>query len=267
MKHDLLACQMDSAGNGSLALIKAACLAGFAHDNLRMDCTAVMWVTIFSNSEGKATAVHGEYYNSMYATACDKHVDCIHKPSAAHSSGFIFRPVHSYRLFTPASDCKGECDDVLCVCTHVSVHVIECAELLTSSRGGALMSSVPWNWPTPHVQGDWHCPVPWHTSASDGLTGPWRRTSCSTLCLSVCALNVKNLLLIVYQKRGLFQLLFSWWLLRNIYQDGDSPSMPHANESLHTFFCLMILRKCSPLVSLLSLSPMLLSIHLMHPFS
>lgn len=58
MKHDLLACQIDSAGNGSLALIKAARLAGFAHHNLRMDCTAVMWVTIFSNSEGKATAVY-----------------------------------------------------------------------------------------------------------------------------------------------------------------------------------------------------------------
>lgn len=60
MKHDLLACQMDGAGNGSLALIKAPRLAGFAHHNLRMDYTAVMWVTIFSNSEGKAAAVHGE---------------------------------------------------------------------------------------------------------------------------------------------------------------------------------------------------------------
>lgn len=60
MKHDLLACQMDGAGNGSLALIKAPRLAGFAHHNLRMDYTAVMWVTIFSNSEGKATAVHGK---------------------------------------------------------------------------------------------------------------------------------------------------------------------------------------------------------------
>lgn len=30
--------------------------------------------------------------------------------------------------------------------------------------GGALMSSVPWNQPTPHVQGDWHCPVPWHAA-------------------------------------------------------------------------------------------------------
>ena len=48
MKRDLLACQMDSAGNGSLALIKAPRLAGFAHHNLRMDYTAVMWVTIFS---------------------------------------------------------------------------------------------------------------------------------------------------------------------------------------------------------------------------
>lgn len=48
MKRDLLACQMDSAGNGSLALIKAPRLAGSAHHNLRMDYTAVMWVTIFS---------------------------------------------------------------------------------------------------------------------------------------------------------------------------------------------------------------------------
>lgn len=70
----------------------------------------------------------------------------------------------------------------VCVHAHILVHVIECAELLTSSRGGALMSSVPWKRPTPHVQGDWFCPVPWHTSASDGLTGPWRRTS-SLLCL------------------------------------------------------------------------------------
>lgn len=51
---------MDGAGNGSLALIKAPRLAGFAHHNLRMDYAAVMWVTIFSNSEGKATAVHGK---------------------------------------------------------------------------------------------------------------------------------------------------------------------------------------------------------------
>ena len=33
--------QMDGAGNGSLALIKALCLAGFAHHNLRMDCRDV----------------------------------------------------------------------------------------------------------------------------------------------------------------------------------------------------------------------------------
>lgn len=38
--------------NGWLALIKAYCSAGFAHHNLRMDYTAVMWVTIFSNSAG-----------------------------------------------------------------------------------------------------------------------------------------------------------------------------------------------------------------------
>lgn len=43
---------MDGAGNGSLALIKAPRLAGFAHHNLRMDYSAVIWVTIFSNSEG-----------------------------------------------------------------------------------------------------------------------------------------------------------------------------------------------------------------------
>ncbi len=52
---------MDGAGNGSLALIKTPRLAGWlSHHNLRMDYAAVMWVTIFSNSEGKATAVHGE---------------------------------------------------------------------------------------------------------------------------------------------------------------------------------------------------------------
>lgn len=60
MRHDLLVCQMDGAGNGSLALIKAPRLAGFAHHNLRMDYAAVMWVTAFRNSEGKATAVHGK---------------------------------------------------------------------------------------------------------------------------------------------------------------------------------------------------------------
>lgn len=59
MKRDLLPCQMHSAGNGSLALIKAARLAGFAHHNLRMDRTAVMWAMAFSNSEVRATAVHG----------------------------------------------------------------------------------------------------------------------------------------------------------------------------------------------------------------
>lgn len=60
MRHDLLVCQVDGAGNGSLALIKAPRLAGFAHHNLRMDYAAVMWVTAFRNSEGKATAVHGK---------------------------------------------------------------------------------------------------------------------------------------------------------------------------------------------------------------
>lgn len=41
MRHDL-ACPMDGAGNGSLALIKAPRLAGFAHQNLRIDYTALM---------------------------------------------------------------------------------------------------------------------------------------------------------------------------------------------------------------------------------
>lgn len=41
MRLDLLLCGMDDGGNGSLPLIKAACLAGFAHHNLRMDYAAV----------------------------------------------------------------------------------------------------------------------------------------------------------------------------------------------------------------------------------
>lgn len=60
MMHDLLAYPTDGAGNGSLALIKAPRLAGCAHHNLRMDYTAVMWVTIFSNSEGRAAAARWE---------------------------------------------------------------------------------------------------------------------------------------------------------------------------------------------------------------
>ena len=58
---------MDGAGNGSLALIKAPRLAGFAHHNLRMDYTAVMWVTIFSNSHCSAWGNNtpGEDYNEM----------------------------------------------------------------------------------------------------------------------------------------------------------------------------------------------------------
>lgn len=51
MKHDLLLCQMDGAGNGSLALIKAPRLAAFAHHNLGMDYAAAMWVTIFLHGE------------------------------------------------------------------------------------------------------------------------------------------------------------------------------------------------------------------------
>lgn len=41
MRLDLLPCGTDDGGNGSLALIKAACLAGSAHHNLRMDYAAV----------------------------------------------------------------------------------------------------------------------------------------------------------------------------------------------------------------------------------
>lgn len=54
MRLDLLAGLMDGAGNGSLALIKAACLAGFAHHNLRMDYAAVCGSQYFRNSDGKS---------------------------------------------------------------------------------------------------------------------------------------------------------------------------------------------------------------------
>lgn len=52
----MLVCQRGAACNGSLALIKALCLAGSLHHNLKMDCFAPIWVTIFCNgevSEGK----------------------------------------------------------------------------------------------------------------------------------------------------------------------------------------------------------------------
>lgn len=66
MRLDSLACLMDGAGNGSLALIKAACLAGFAHHNLRMDYAAVCGSQYFRNSDGKkAPAVHGKDYDEM----------------------------------------------------------------------------------------------------------------------------------------------------------------------------------------------------------
>lgn len=192
---------MDGAGNGSLALIKAPRLAGFAHHNLRMDYTAVMWVTIFSKRrmQSHCGALGNKRRRLQWDVALRRVIKLrtVYRNSPLPIKRWFSHSSHPYHSFAPASECKGECDyGCVCACgrADVPVHVIEYAELLTSSEGGALMSSVPWNRPTPRVQGDWHCPVPWHTSASDGLTGPWRRTSGSVFffCFCVCEGGEKN---------------------------------------------------------------------------
>lgn len=65
-------CRRGAARNGSLALIKALRLAGSLHHNLKMDCFAPMWVTIFCDSEvrkGTAAAAPeqtaGKYYSQL----------------------------------------------------------------------------------------------------------------------------------------------------------------------------------------------------------
>lgn len=96
-----------------------------------------------------------------------------------------------------------QCRDHMCVSVQglEFAHVIECAELLTSSEGGTLKSSVPWNRPTPHVQGDWHCPILWHIPTSDGLTRPWSVPSFSFFLFPTLVLGKKKKtkLLIVYR--------------------------------------------------------------------
>lgn len=59
----------------------------------------------------------------------------------AHLKGDF--PTSTIRI-ARASECKGECEDWR-VRLHavMSVHVIECSELLTSSEGGAFKSIVP----------------------------------------------------------------------------------------------------------------------------
>lgn len=85
MRLDLLACLMDGAGNGSLALIKAACLAGFAHHNLRMDYAAVCGSQYFRNSDGKSPCSAWERLRRNVAPATCYYIgNCGQKLAAAH---------------------------------------------------------------------------------------------------------------------------------------------------------------------------------------
>lgn len=141
MRHDLLVCLMDGAGNGSLALIKAPRLAGFAHHNLRMDYAAVMWVTVFRNSEGKATAVHGKQRSwrrlqRNVAPHCVIRLWTVYRNSLLPIKRWFSHFNHPCHSFGLSSESKGECDDACAECMCARMHTSLCMWL-----------SVPSYWP------------------------------------------------------------------------------------------------------------------------
>lgn len=125
-----------------LLWLKHPHLAGFAHHNLRMDYAAVMWVTVFRNSEGKATAVHGTQCSCrtlQLNVALQRVIRLwtVYRNSVLCIKRWFSHVNHPYHFSVLASGSKGECHDgcAECMCAHAHkpMHEIECAKLLSSS--------------------------------------------------------------------------------------------------------------------------------------
>lgn len=127
MRLDLLPCGTDGGGNGSLASIKAACFAGSAHHNLRMDYAAVC------GSRYRCVAAEPEApCSSSMSSSTSQDDRCVITWELMEARReAIFFPSHLKRWYRSLPceprriHLKGKGG---------GLNVIECGELLTSSR-------------------------------------------------------------------------------------------------------------------------------------
>lgn len=161
MRLDLLPCGTDDGGKGSLALIKAACLAGSAHHNLRMDYAAVCgsrYRRVAAKPEVPAAAAAAER-----AKTTTKHV-ITRKLMEARREVIFFFPSLPPTPKPLVSPCKPR--RIHLKGKGGGLNVIECGELLTSSRRRSI---------------NVHCAVkPAYTSCPRWLAVPGPMARCST---------------------------------------------------------------------------------------
>lgn len=160
-----------------------------------------------------------------------------------------------------SSESKGERDNV---CVHSAWMWLSTGSVGSCwplAERGALMSIVPWNQPTPHVQGDWHYPVPWQAAlylwCIDWGLGKKKGSilSNTTLFFSFFQKHVQWKLKLSFNHFA--KVLSSPITCKAIVLLANSSSGAFIQTPprflmlmiSHTGFFLMILRKCSPLLS------------------
>lgn len=287
MRLDLLPCGTDDGGKGSLALIKAACLAGSAHHNLRMDYAAVCgsrYRRVAAKPEVPAAAAAAAERAADYDQTC-----YYTETHGGPSRGDFFFPSLPPTPKPLVSPCKPR--RIHLKGKGGGLNVIECGELLTSSRRRSI---------------NVHCAVkPAYTSCPRWLAVPGPMARCSTPLMDRLGLERRRknkkrplfgstvsryvfFLPFFFQKRvrRSLKLCFNHFanvlsspitckaivLLANsssgAFIKTPPPCLMLMNPRTRSF--LMILRKCSPLLSPsyrhLPCSPFFFcSIYLIHP--